>query len=180
MRRRVTGKRVILGRALARRDGQLQALQHWRQGARLAGLLLLVLAVVSGAGLAIAALGNGERPVNLFWALGSLLGLHLLMLLGWALSFGLGSSASVLGRLWLWLSGKLARDAQAAHPPAVVKRHRPRILYATQGATDPPTFTLFATRSLAPQYLRYLERKLREAFDLGPSPIKIRVRRRNE
>ena len=42
------------------------------------------------------------------------------------------------------------------------------------------TFTLFATRSLAPQYLRYLERKLREAFDLGPSPIKIRVRRRNE
>ena len=61
-----------------------------------------------------------------------------------------------------------------------MKRHRPRILYATQGATDPPTFTLFATRSLAPQYLRYLERKLREAFDLGPSPIKIRVRRRNE
>lgn len=115
---------------LARRDGQLQALQHWRQGARLAGLLLLVLAVVSGAGLAIAALGNGERPVNLFWALGSLLGLHLLMLLGWALSFGLGSSASVLGRLWLWLSGKLARDAQAAHlAPALL------LLLQRQGLT---------------------------------------------
>jgi GTP-binding protein len=75
---------------------------------------------------------------------------------------------------------RVIRDAQAAHPPAVVKRHRPRILYATQGATDPPTFTLFATRSLTPQYLRYLERKIREAFDLGPSPIKIRVRRRSE
>jgi GTPase len=72
------------------------------------------------------------------------------------------------------------RDAQAAHPPPVVKRHRPRILYATQGASDPPTFTLFATRALSPQYLRYLERKLRESFDLGPTPIKLRVRKRAE
>ncbi|MDH4653322.1 DUF2868 domain-containing protein [Pseudomonas sp. BN606] len=100
---------------LAQRDGQLPALQHWRQGARLAGLLLVMLALISGAGLAVAALGDGQRPVNLFWALGSLLGLHLLMLLGWALSLCLGNSASVLGRIWLWLSGKLARDAQAAH-----------------------------------------------------------------
>ena len=72
------------------------------------------------------------------------------------------------------------RDAQAAHPPPIQKKHRPRILYATQGATDPPTFTLFTTRALPPQYLRYLERKLREAFDLGPTPIKLRVRRRDE
>jgi GTPase len=73
---------------------------------------------------------------------------------------------------------RLMRDVQAAHPPPVVKRHRPRILYATQGATDPPTFTLFATRALPPQYLRYIERKMRESFDLGPTPIKLRVRRR--
>jgi GTP-binding protein len=73
---------------------------------------------------------------------------------------------------------RVLRDAQAAHPAPVVKRHRPRIMYATQGATDPPTFTLFATHSVTPQYLRYLERKLREAFDLGPTPIKLRVRRR--
>ena len=75
---------------------------------------------------------------------------------------------------------RVLRDAQAAHPPPIVKRHRPRILYATQGAADPPTFTLFTTRPLSPQYLRYLERKLRESFDLGPTPIKIRVRRRSE
>ena len=37
-----------------------------------------------------------------------------------------------------------------SHPPPIVKRHRPRILYATQGATDPPTFTLFTTRALPP------------------------------
>ena len=49
------------------------------------------------------------------------------------------------------------------------------MLYATQGATDPPTFTLFANRELPPTYLRYLERKLREAFDLGATPVKLRV-----
>jgi GTP-binding protein len=75
---------------------------------------------------------------------------------------------------------RVLRDAQAAHPPAMQRRHRPRVLYATQGATDPPTFTLFATRTLTPQYLRYLERKLRESFDLGPTPVKLRVRLRNE
>ncbi|WP_044870986.1 DUF2868 domain-containing protein [Pseudomonas sp. LFM046] len=114
---------------LAQRDGQVQALQHWRQGARLAGLLLVVLALVSGAGLALAALGDGQRPVNLFWALGSLLGLHLLTLLGWALSFSLGGSASAVGRLWLWLSGKLARDAQAAHlaPALLLMLQRQRL-----------------------------------------------------
>jgi GTP-binding protein len=55
-----------------------------------------------------------------------------------------------------------------------------RVLYATQGATDPPTFTLFATRTIPPTYLRYLERKLREAFDLAGTPLKLRVRRRSE
>ncbi|MGH9042049.1 MAG: ribosome biogenesis GTPase Der [Acidimicrobiia bacterium] len=68
--------------------------------------------------------------------------------------------------------------AQAAHPAPQDKGHRPRVLYATQGATDPPTFTLFTTRALPASYLRYLERKIREAFAIGPTPIKLRVRRR--
>ncbi len=55
-----------------------------------------------------------------------------------------------------------------------------RVLYATQGASDPPTFTLFATRTIPAPYLRYLERKIREHFGFGPTPIKIRVRRRTE
>ena len=54
-----------------------------------------------------------------------------------------------------------------------------RILYATQGATDPPTFTLFATRTLPPTYLRYIERRIREHFSFGPTPLKLRVRRRS-
>nr|WP_246888543.1 DUF2868 domain-containing protein [Pseudomonas chlororaphis] len=100
---------------LAERDGLAAALRHWVQGARLALMLLALLAIVSGAGLAFAALGNGQTPVNVFWALGSLLGLNLLLLLGWALGLLFaGEQGASLGRLWLWLSAKLARDAKAA------------------------------------------------------------------
>jgi GTPase len=73
---------------------------------------------------------------------------------------------------------RVVTDAQQRHPPPAVRRHRPRVLYATQGASDPPTFTLFATHELPPTYLRYLERRIREAFDLGPTPLKLRVRLR--
>ncbi len=66
-------------------------------------------------------------------------------------------------------------EFQAAHPPKGTK-----ILYAVQGATDPPTFTFFTTKPVEPGYLRYLERKMRERFGLGPSPIKMRVRRRSD
>jgi GTP-binding protein len=38
--------------------------------------------------------------------------------------------------------------------------------------------TLFASRRLQPGYLRYVERSLRERFDLGPAPMKLRVRLR--
>jgi GTP-binding protein len=71
---------------------------------------------------------------------------------------------------------RVIRSAQAEQPaPAGV-----RVLYATQGATDPPTFTLFSNREVPRTYLRYLERKLREAFDLGSTPLKLRVRRRSD
>ncbi|MGI9600494.1 MAG: ribosome biogenesis GTPase Der, partial [Acidimicrobiales bacterium] len=68
---------------------------------------------------------------------------------------------------------RTAQSAQAAP-------HGGRILYATQGATDPPTFTLFANKELPQTYLRYIERALREAFEFGATPIKLRVRRRAE
>jgi GTP-binding protein len=73
---------------------------------------------------------------------------------------------------------RVLREAQAAHPAPVQRKHRPRVLYATQGAADPPTITLFTTRTLPQTYLRYLERRIREAFALGPTPIKLRVRPR--
>ncbi|MGD9996385.1 MAG: ribosome biogenesis GTPase Der [Ilumatobacteraceae bacterium] len=55
-----------------------------------------------------------------------------------------------------------------------------KVLYAVQGATEPPTFTLFVNRELPAPYLRYLERSIREAFDFGPTPLKLRVRKRSE
>ncbi|MFN8019514.1 MAG: ribosome biogenesis GTPase Der [Acidimicrobiales bacterium] len=64
--------------------------------------------------------------------------------------------------------------AQSAQPAP----HGGRILYATQGAADPPTFTLFANKELPATYLRYIERKLREELGLGATPIKLRVRQR--
>ncbi|WP_053124769.1 DUF2868 domain-containing protein [Pseudomonas sp. P1.31] len=98
---------------LAERDGLTAALKHWLQGARLALVLLMIFAALSGAGLAFAALG--QTPVNVFWALGSLLGLNLILLLSWLLGLIFaGEHGATLGRLWLWLSEKLARDAKAA------------------------------------------------------------------
>ena len=71
---------------------------------------------------------------------------------------------------------QVLRKAQAMHraPDGA------RVLYGLQGATNPPTFTFFANHKLHPTYLRYLERSLREEFELGSTPIKIRVRRRSE
>lgn len=98
---------------LAERDGLTAALKHWLQGARLALVLLMIFAVLSGAGLAFAALG--QTPVNVFWALGSLLGINMILLLSWALGLIFaGEHGATLGRLWLWLSEKFARDAKAA------------------------------------------------------------------
>ncbi|WP_460417820.1 DUF2868 domain-containing protein [Pseudomonas sp. microsymbiont 2] len=115
---------------LAERDGMTTALRHWKQGARLALLALMALAVLSGAGLGLAALGDGLRPVNVFWALGSLLGLNLALLIGWAAGFFFaGEQGAALGRLWLWLSERLARDAKAAQlaPALLVLLQRQRL-----------------------------------------------------
>ena len=69
---------------------------------------------------------------------------------------------------------QVIRAAQIAQPAP----EGGRVLYATQGATDPPTFTLFTNKELPRTYLRYLERSLRESFQLGNTPVKLRVRRR--
>ena len=71
---------------------------------------------------------------------------------------------------------EVIRAAQQSAPGP----HGVRILYATQGATDPPTFTLFSNKDVPAHYLRYLERRLREEFDLGATAVKMRVRRRTD
>ncbi len=66
---------------------------------------------------------------------------------------------------------RTVQDLQSRQPAP-----RARIRYAVQGAIDPPTFTLFASGRLPQTYLRYIERGIREKFDLGATPIKLRVR----
>jgi len=63
------------------------------------------------------------------------------------------------------------RDLQMKQPAPTGK-----IRYAVQGATEPPTFTLFIAGRLPSTYLRYVERSLRERFSLGSSPLRVRVR----
>jgi len=63
------------------------------------------------------------------------------------------------------------RDLQIKQPAPTGK-----IRYAVQGATEPPTFTLFVAGRLPSTYMRYVERSLRERFELGSSPIRVRVR----
>lgn len=55
-----------------------------------------------------------------------------------------------------------------------------RVLYAVQGAIDPPTFTLFVNRDLPAPYVRYLERSIREGFGFGSVPLKLRIRRKGD
>jgi GTP-binding protein len=70
---------------------------------------------------------------------------------------------------------KVLAEAQQRQPAA----GGAKVLYAVQGASDPPTFTLFANRELPQTYVRYLERSIREAFGFGSTPLKLRVRKRS-
>jgi GTPase len=75
------------------------------------------------------------------------------------------------GTLNSWLS-----DVVAATPPPVRGGKQPKILFATQAQSRPPTFVLFTTGFLEAGYRRFLERKLRETFDFTGSPVRIAVR----
>jgi GTP-binding protein len=61
-------------------------------------------------------------------------------------------------------------------------RRRPiKFFYATQTGVRPPTFLLFCTEPAAvkPSYRRFLENRLREAFDLRGTPVRLRLRARS-
>ena len=75
---------------------------------------------------------------------------------------------------------RLLEDAIAAHSPPTVN-HRPwKIYYSAQVASGPPTFMIFANRTL-PQshpYRRYLENRLRERMQLQGIPVRLVIRAR--
>jgi len=79
------------------------------------------------------------------------------------------------GQLNSWLT-----EIIAATPPPMRGGRLPRVLFATQAATRPPTFVLFTTGFLEAGYRRFLERRLREAFDFTGSPVRVNVRVREK
>jgi GTP-binding protein len=67
----------------------------------------------------------------------------------------------------------------SAHPPPTRKGRRPRLRYAVQAGTEPPTFVLFVTGGeLGPDYLRFLEGRLRGVADFTGSPLHLLTRAR--
>ncbi|MCM6778751.1 ribosome biogenesis GTPase Der [Nocardia sp. CDC159] len=79
------------------------------------------------------------------------------------------------GRLNTWL-----KEVIAATPPPMRGGRLPRVLFATQATTRPPTFVLFTTGFLEAGYRRFLERRLREEFGFDGSPIRVSVRVREK
>ena len=72
------------------------------------------------------------------------------------------------------------QDAQAVNPLPSSGKKRGRIYYLTQTGTEPPVFILFVNDPslIHSTYLRYLENRMREAFEFKGTPIKISVRKR--
>ncbi len=79
---------------------------------------------------------------------------------------------------------RLLQDAVRQQAPPMVRGRRPRLLYATQTATAPPTFVFFgsAAQKISKPYQRYLTNRLRDAFPLVGTPLRLifRARERKE
>lgn len=76
---------------------------------------------------------------------------------------------------------RVLRETCAAHPPTGNGKEI-RLLYATQHAIKPPTFTIFSNmpQSIPSQYKRFMENRLREHFGFEGTPLRILWRKRSE
>jgi len=77
---------------------------------------------------------------------------------------------------------KFIAAVTGAHPPTSPGRREVRILYVAQTGVAPPTFVFFTNvaTEFHFSYERFLKNRLREAFGLNGSPIRIHVRRREK
>jgi GTP-binding protein len=65
------------------------------------------------------------------------------------------------------------------HQPPAVSGRRIKLRYITQANARPPTFIIFSSRpeALPESYLRYLVNDLKKTFGLGPTPVRLHVRK---
>ncbi len=77
---------------------------------------------------------------------------------------------------------RILQDAVLAHAPATRDNRTPRIYYATQVGTAPPTIVLFvnSTRLFDNTYQRYLLNVFREKLPFRDIPIKLYMRSRKQ
>ncbi|QDU29878.1 GTPase Der [Anatilimnocola aggregata] len=77
---------------------------------------------------------------------------------------------------------QMLRDALDSHPPPLQGLLRPKIYFATQVSTQPPTIVLMCNEPSAfpPSYRRYLLGYLRDQLDFGEVPIKLYLQRREQ
>ncbi len=75
---------------------------------------------------------------------------------------------------------RMLREAVATSPPPMYQNRRPKIFYATQVATQPPTLVLFCSQPAAfsDTYRRYLLNTFRDQLDFAEVPIKLYLRKR--
>ena len=75
---------------------------------------------------------------------------------------------------------RLLAEATARQVPPAVKNRRPKLLYATQAAIEPPTFIFFANDAelIHFSYRRYLENRIRDVLGFDGAPIKLVFRNR--
>ena len=76
---------------------------------------------------------------------------------------------------------RILSEAVSRHQPPPVKGRRPRFYYATQATIEPPTFVLFASdaRSVHFSYRRFLENRIRDAFQFEGTPLRLVFRERS-
>ncbi|KAA9007182.1 ribosome biogenesis GTPase Der [Paenibacillus spiritus] len=85
-------------------------------------------------------------------------------------------------RIATHLLNDVVSDAVAINPPPTDKGRRLRINYVTQVAVKPPTIVVFVNDPslMHFSYERYLENKIRAAFNFEGTPIRIFTRRKSD
>lgn len=85
-------------------------------------------------------------------------------------------------RITTHLVNDVVSDAVAINPPPTDKGRRLRINYVTQVAVKPPTIVVFVNDPslMHFSYERYLENKIRAAFNFDGTPIRLFTRRKSE
>lgn len=156
--------RVLLRAAvLGRRDGLDAGIEAWDTHARQGLWVLALVGVLAGAGVAVSVLGDGVRPVNVVWAIGGLLGLHLLTLFAWIAGAATGGAraGSMLGQLWLWASRRMIREPRLALLPHALAGMlaRARLLRWWLGTISHGVWTLTLLTALAAMLLMLSTRR---------------------